>query len=401
MSEYLKQQIEGRQSAWHAAKSLLDAAAAEKRDLSAEEDQSYQRMMADIDTRSERIADLMKAEERAANIEAAMANAPEVRAETRAPEQATLSDADILRKMVSGEIRRYEFTRALSTGGSTTGQKLVPTGFYDQIIENLQYTGPWPTRGMYTVLNTDAGNTLKIPTETARPTGTATAEGATFNPSDPNYSELSLSAFKFGTLVVASNELLADSGIDLESFLAKQIGVALGTAVNNVLANGTGTVQPSGVVVGAGSGVTGGTGVVGVPTADNLIDLVHSVDSLYASRPSAAFQARRATIGAIRKLKDSAGYYLFQPSSSIGTPDTLYGYALVENPYIPATATNAKSVLFGAMDYFYVRQVGGIEVVRSDEAYFTSDQVAWRATVRIDSGLGNSAAIKYFAGGTA
>ena len=56
--EYLKRQIEARQSAWHAAKSLLDAAAAEKRDLTAEEEQSYSRMMADIDERSTKIADL-------------------------------------------------------------------------------------------------------------------------------------------------------------------------------------------------------------------------------------------------------------------------------------------------------------------------------------------------------
>ena len=55
---YLAQQIEARQSAWHAAKALLDAAAADKRDLTAEEEQSYSRIMADIDARSQRIADL-------------------------------------------------------------------------------------------------------------------------------------------------------------------------------------------------------------------------------------------------------------------------------------------------------------------------------------------------------
>lgn len=398
MSEYLKQQIEGRQSAWHAAKALLDAAAAEKRDLTAEEEQSYTRMMADIDVRSDRISDLMKAEQRAADIEAAMVTAPEVRAESRAPE-APMTDGEILRKMALGEIRSHVFqTRALS---KTSEAEVIPQGFIGNVIENLLYTGPWPTKGGYTVLNTTSGETIKVPTETGRPTGTATAEAGTFGASDPTFSEISLGAFKYGTLVVASREIVTDAGFDLEAFLGRQLGVSLGTAVNSALAVGTGTVQPNGIVNGAGSATTGGTGVSGVPTADNLIDLVHAVDTLYASRPTAAFQMARSTLGAVRKLKDTAGYYLFQPAASVGTPDTLYGYSLIENPYVAATGTNAKSVIFGDMSQFWVRQVNGIEVVRSDEAYFTTDQIAWRASIRIDSALGNSSAVKYFKGGTA
>jgi HK97 family phage major capsid protein len=177
--------------------------------------------------------------------------------------------------------------------------------------------------------------------------------------------------------------------------------VALGTAVNSALTLGTGTVQPNGIANGAGSAVTGGTPAASGPTADNLIDLVHTVDSMYAMRPSAAFQMRRATIGQVRKLKDTAGNYLYVPAASVGSPDGFMGYPIIENPYVAASAVGAKSVLFGAMDYFYVRQTGGIEIVRSDEAYFTSDQIAWRATVRIDSVLANANAVMYYKGGTA
>ena len=80
MSEYLNRQIEARQQAWHAAKALLDGAAAEKRDLTTEEEQSYARMMADIDERGQKIKDLQAAEARALEIESAVAAAPEVRA---------------------------------------------------------------------------------------------------------------------------------------------------------------------------------------------------------------------------------------------------------------------------------------------------------------------------------
>lgn len=399
MSDYLKQQIEARQSAWHAAKSLLDAAAAEKRDLTAEEEQSYTRMMADIDQRSDRIADLEKAEQRAASIEAAVASAPEVRAEVRPTEQAVESDADIIRKMARGEIRSYTFEkRALST---STSNAPVPVSFYDQIQENLLYTGPMLDGRYFNTLTTASGENITVPVESTRPTGTATAEGATFAVSDPTFSTITLRAWKYGSLVLVSRELIEDAGIDLVPFLGRQLGVALGTAVNSALTLGTGTVQPNGISNAAGSGVTGGTPAANGPTFDNLIDLMHSVDTAYAMRPSVAWMMSRATLGTVRKLKDTAGNYLWNPASSVGTPDQVLGAPVLENPYVAAAATAARQVLFGDMSSYIVRQVGGIDIVRSDEAYFTADQVAFRATIRLDGNLGQSGAVRYYKGGTA
>jgi HK97 family phage major capsid protein len=109
----------------------------------------------------------------------------------------------------------------------------------------------------------------------------------------------------------------------------------------------------------------------------------------------------RSTLGAVRKLKDNQGAYLYQPADTVGTPNTLLGYRIVENPYVASIGSAAKSVLFGDMSSFHVRMVGGIEVARSDEAYFTSDQVAFRARIRVDGALGQTAAVKHFLGGTA
>lgn len=392
---YLAQQIEARQSAWHAAKALLDAAAADKRDLTAEEEQSYSRIMADIDARSQRIADLQAAEARTASIEAAVASAPEVRNEPVVEHRD--SDADILRKLAMGEMRSYTFERrALNTSDDSS---IVPVDFLSTIQQNMLYTGPMLDGNYFTVINTADGRDIRVPVESTRPNGTATAEGAVFGASEGTFSELTLRAHKYGTLVVVSRELVADSGIDLVGFLGRQLGTALGTAVNSALTLGTGTVTVQGIAPAAGSGVTGGTGVAGVPTFDNLIDLVHSVDTAYASRPSVAFMMSRATLGSVRKLKDTAGNYLWSPASSVGTPDRVLGYPVLENPYVAATGTANKSVLFGDMSYFHVRQQGGIEITRSDEAYFTTDQIAFRARILVDGALGQSAAVKTFQGG--
>ena len=398
MSEYLKQQVDARQSAWHAAKALLDAAAAEKRDLSAEEEQTYARIMEDMDVRGQRITDLQTAEARNASIAEALASAPEVRVAKQMSEKRE-SDNDILRKLALGEIRSHSFEkRVLNT---TDDNELVPTDFLARVQELMLYTGPALNTSFYTRINTTNGRDIRIPVEATRPTGTATAESAQFAESEGTFNELTLRAWKYGTLIRVSRELLDDSAIDLVEFLGRQVAVSLGTAINNSMSLGTGTVQPQGISAAAGSGVTGGTGVSGVPTFDNLIDLQHSVDSAYASQPSVAWQMRRATVGAVRKLKDTAGNYLYSPAASSGSPDLLLGDPILENPYVAATATDAKSVLYGAMSSYHVRVQGGIEVTRSDEVYFTTDEVGFRARILVDGALGQSEAVKYFKGGTA
>lgn len=398
---YLQRLIEAQNKDLYSARAYLERAEAEKRELSVEERTAWDALNAEMDKRQDHINEVRNAEMRDAKVAEAMAFAPEVRTESVQSE--TRSDSDILRAMARGEIRSYTFEqRALSTNVSTKGPETVPQDFLSTVQARLQTTGPMLDGSVVNLLNTQGGNDIKVPVEASRMAGTATAEGATFAVSDPTFSNITLRAHKFSTLVVASRELVLDSGVDLETFLGGQIGVALGTAANHALTLGTGTVQPKGIAAAAGSGVTGGTGVTGAFTGDNLIALLHSVDSLYAAQPNAGWMMSRGTLGAARALKGAEGY-LFQPYMTEGSPGTLLGYPVYENPYVAAVATNAKSVLFGDMGAYITRVVGGIEITRSDEAYFLSDQIAWRATIRLDGDLGGGGAdaVKYFAGGTA
>ena len=390
--EYLKRQVEARQSAWHAAKSLLDAAAAEKRDLSAEEEQSYSRMMADIDERSQKIADLQAAEARALDIEASMVAAPEVR-DIRAAK--TAGDFDIVRALAAGEVRSHTFERRdLNTADDSS---IVPQSFYDVIQEKLITVGPMLDGNIVTILNTASGEDIKVPVESTRPAATAIAEATTITALDPTFSSITLKSQKVAVLTKVSRELLQDSGIDLVSYLGRTLGTSIGIKVNNLLTVGTGTVEAKGIISAAGSGVTGGTAVSGAFTADNLIDLAHSVDGAYV-RNGAGWMMRRSSMGTLRKLKDTAGQYLYVPSATVGVVDSFMGFPIYENPDVAATATSAKSVAFGWFGSYHVRQVGGIEVARSDDAYFASDEVGFRVTMRVWGDLGQADAVKYFVG---
>ena len=407
---YLESLLEAQKKDLHDARSYLDRAEQEKRDLSVEERTAWDALNGRMDERQDHINTVRAAEQRDARIAEQFASAPELRAEVRTA-AAELSDADIIRQLARGERRTATFERrALSGATATKGPETVPQGFYDIIQEQLATLSPMLDASVVTVLNTTSGEDIKVPVQTARQNGTATAEGAIYAESDPTFTSITLRAAKVGTLTLVSSELLQDTGIDLVGFLGRQMGLALGTAVGSLLTVGTGTVQPNGIVVSLGTvaAVTGGTGVAGAPTADNLITLMHAVDSVYAAQPGAGWMMSRSTLGTVRALKDNSGAYLFNPYADAGVVGRLLAYPVYENPFCPAIGTAAassttagKSILFGDLRAYHTRVVGGVEIVRSDEAYFTSDQVAFKARIRVggDLGGGRTDAIKFFRGG--
>lgn len=396
--DYLKKQAEERAKAWEQAKALLDHAAAEGRDLTAEENEQYARMTADIDERAAVIARITSDMEREARAAEAMKG---FEAQARPVEENRSSnEGDILRKLANGEIRSYEFERRDMAKGST-GTPLDVT-LYDQIIMRARMVGPMLDPNVVTLLNTERGEKIQIPNLNAYSVGTLTAEAAIFGESDPTFNSMvDLEAYKYGVLFQVSRELLTDSGVALEPFFAEQVGNALGFVVNTALTTGSGSSLPNGIVNAAGSGVAGGTGVAGAFTADNVIDLIYSLDGAARRLPGFGVMGNGAAIAQLRKLKDTAGQYVFQPSLAVGTPDTVLGYPLIENPQMASPALSAKSLIAGHFKSYFVRQVGGIRLDRSDDFAFNYDQVTFRATIRVDGDLPQTSHIKYFIGNAA
>jgi len=230
--EYLKNLIDTRQKAWHEIKATLDAAAAEKRELTVDEQVKVDAAMLDIDRRDDQIKAMEKslaenasAEARAVAIEAAMAAAPELRAAARITE-ARVTDSDILRKLALGEIRSHSFEKRILN--TTDDNELVPVEFLARVQELMLYTGPMLNESFFTRINTSNGRDIRIPVEATRPTGTATAESATFAESEGTFNELTLRAWKYGTLVRVSRELIDDSAIDLVEFIGRQVATSSG-----------------------------------------------------------------------------------------------------------------------------------------------------------------------------
>jgi HK97 family phage major capsid protein len=361
---------------------VTDYADAEKRGLLGEEIAKISRIENDIRSAEDAVRVAEGAEARLASAADAARNF--------VPSTESRSDSDLLRSIARGEVRSHEFEKRLLVPSDNT----VPKSFYDEVFSVARLVGPM--LDVSQVISTTTGENLTIPTLTAYSTATIKGAGTAIDNSDPVFSSISLGAWKYSFLIPVANELLNDAGFDISSLLAEQAGNAIGYAVNDGLTLGTGTTQPNGVVTAAGSGVTGGTGVTGAFTADNLIDLAYSLDGSARRLAGVGYMANTQSVGAMRKLKDSAGNYLYQVG--IGQPDVFAGFPIYENPAMAAIGTAAKSVVFGHLPSYKVRMAGGLQIAQSQDYAFNTDVTTFRVTMRVDGNLTHAGHIKFFRG---
>lgn len=253
-------------------------------------------------------------------------------------------------------------------------------------------------RQVATIIRTDTGATLPIPmTNDTTNVGEIVAENTTVSSQDLALTQLNLGAYKYSSkMVLVSVELMQDNAINLATFLGEALGTRIGRITNNHWTTGSGTGQPNGIVTAATVGKTSATSQQNSILVDDLIDLEHSVDPAY--RTAAKFMMHDSTLKAIKKLKDTSGRPLFLPGIATGTPDTILGYPFQINQSMTALGTTIKSILFGDLSKYIVRDVRGIELLRLDERFAEFGQVAFLAFARFDGNLMNAgtAPVKYF-----
>jgi len=393
VSDIVKRLRERRLNVWNQAKEIADRAAEENRNFSPEEQGSWDALNGELDALDKRIKSALDTEQRAKDAEDAYQRLEGKPQDRGAPDKAGTE----LRAFLRGEPNAPKFIdirpngpvqlRALSKLTTGAGGNTVPTSFYDQLVAHLiEVSGVLQTNP--TVLNTNSGENLQIPKTTTHSTAASAAEASTLPSADPAFGMVTLGAYKFGWTGRVSRELVDDTGVDLEGYLAMAAGRALGNKFGADLVTGTGTSQPTGFMTSATIGITGTTtGQSGAPQYVDLVDLMYSVISPYRSSRSCYWIMKDATVGGLRKLRDTTGQPIWQPSMQLGAPDLLLGKPIVTDPFMPAVATGAQSVAFGDFSQFFVRLVGGIRFERSDDFLFDSDMVAYRAVLRGDGAL--------------
>jgi len=278
-------------------------------------------------------------------------------------------------------------TNDLSVGTDSLGGYLVPDEFHRRIVEQLEEYNIM--RKLVRIIRTSNGN-LQIPIASSRGTAAWVDEAGKIPTSDSEFGQVTLSAYKLATMIKVSHELLTDSAFPLESFLAKDFGRRMGTMEEEAFLVGDGIKKPTGVLESAQIGVT--TEYATEITFEDVMDLYHSLKSPY--RNSAVFIANDLTIKALRKLKDSNGQFLWNPSVVAATPDTVLGRPIYVSGYMPQIGAGAKAMAFGDFSFYWIADRKGRTFERLNEIFADTDQVGFKATQRVDGKLTLPEAVK-------
>ena len=374
----INEMIQKRAKVWETAKNFVDTHENENGVLSAEDNAAYERMEQEIEDLTAAIDRQQRAEAREAQLSQPVNTPLTGRPAGRADEK-TGRASDAYKEDFGAHLRgKRPVHNVLSEGVQADGGYLVPEEFERQIVAGLDEANV--VRGLAKVITTSAER--KIPVAAAHSEAKWTAENGAYTESNPTFDQKTIDAFKLTDLVKVSIELLQDSMFDLESYIAAEFARAFGIAEEQAFCVGTGTGQPTGIFTEKGGQVGVTAASAAAVTADELISLVYSLKSPY--RRNAKFLMNDATIGAVRKLKDGNGVYLWQPSLQAGEPDKLLGYELYTSPYVPQMAAGAFSAAFGDFRNYWIADRSGRTVQRLNELYSANGQVGFVATERVD-----------------
>lgn len=292
--------------------------------------------------------------------------------------------------------------KAMSAGSGTDGGYTVPLEIEQNIDGLLKKVSPMRT--IATVRQIGSNVYRKPIATTGAASGWVAETGTRAQTDTPSLVAIDFPAMELYAMPAATQSLLDDSQVDLESWLAEEVQNVFAEQEGAAFINGNGTTAPKGLLtetaVANASWAWGSLGYIatGVSAAfpasnaaDILITLAYTPRQGY--RSNASWLMNRTTESAIRKFKDDNGNYIWQPGVAAGQPPTLLGYPVAEADDMPDIAADSYAIAFGdfARGYLIVDRVG-VQVLR--DPYSAKPYVLFYTTKRVGGGVQNYEALK-------
>ncbi len=386
---------EKRAAAWNACKSFLDSHRTEKGTLTAEDDATYTRMEQEVSDLGKEVARMERQE--ALDIELGKAlSAPLTGKPESKDKKKTGRASDEYRSAFWNQLRTRggmvlpSIRDALQIGTDTEGGYLVPDEFEHKLVEALTEENIF--RQLATIIQTSSGD-RKIPVVSSKGTASWIDEEGSYPESDDSFGQVTIGAYKLGTMIKVSEELINDNVFDLEGYITREFARRIGAKEEEAFFTGNGTGKPNGILNATGGAQVGITSAAAnAITLDEITDLFYSLNTPY--RKKAVWLLNDSTIKAIRKLKDGNGQYLWQPSITAGTPDTILGRPVMTSAFMPSIAAGAKAVAFGDYSYYWIADRQGRTFKRLGELYAPNGQVGFLGSQRVDGRLTLAESIK-------
>lgn len=301
--------------------------------------------------------------------------------------------------------------KALSVGSDPDGGYLVTPDTSGRIIAKLYETSPMRQLASVVTVGTDTYEGLIDNGE-----GTAGWVGETGTRSEtttPQLGKWSIPVAEMYAMPSATQKVLDDAVIDLESWLAMKVADKFARTENTAFVSGDGIAKPRGLLSYTMSSTadasrawgsfqyvaTGTSGGFGSTTngTDKLLDVIYSLKS--GHRNNARWFMSRSTLGAARKIKDGQGNYAWQPSTQLGQPSSLLGFPVAEGEDMPAIGADTYSIAFGdfAAAYQIVDRVG-ISVLR--DPFTSKGSVLFYTRKRVGGAAIHFESVKFLKFGT-
>lgn len=277
-------------------------------------------------------------------------------------------------------------TNALKEGADGAGGYLVPDEYDDRLVQALEEKNILRKLGKTLVTEHD----LKIPVSLSNGDADWVEEGKPMTFMDAEFGQVKIGAFKLGTAVRCTDEMLEDSGVDLESFIEDAFATALGDKEEEAFFTGDGNGKPTGIVYQAevAEEVT-----VDELNLDTALDLMYSVKRSYRENGAVFIMSEEAYL-ILRKQKVRDGKYVWSRDLRDSEPDTLFGVPVYVTKNLPELANGNVAMLYGDFSYYWIGDRGKRKMKRLEERYAEQGLVAFITSQRVDAKLVLPEAVK-------
>lgn len=407
----LKEMLEKRAELIHEARTVLEAAEKENRDLSADENQRYEKLLkeaGDLGLRAERQQKQTALEH---DLEQPLSEGtrPELHSEkpnkiewrSRALREMTAGELDLghlapyatpdYQQAFRGWLRGTRSTaelRALQADSDILGGYLyAPMQFVDnliQAVDNMVFMRQLAT--MYTVMNAETLGAPSLDNDPADPTWTSELLIGTED-STMSFGRRELNPHPLAKYIKVSRKLLRKVP-SAEALVRERLAYKFAVVAENAYLNGSGANQPLGVFTASAQGISTSRDVSTGNTATSiqfggLKEAKWTLKGQYW--PRARWIFHRDALKQIDKLVDGSGAYIWQPSTQVGNPDRLLGFPFLASEYAPNTFTASQYVgILGDFSYYWIADALMMELQRLDELYAATNQVGFIGRLETD-----------------
>jgi HK97 family phage major capsid protein len=292
--------------------------------------------------------------------------------------------------------------KAMSTAVAADGGYLVDPQTSERIQSLLLSTSS--LRSIANVVQVEATSFDVIVDRSEVGSGWATEAAATTETATPVIERISIKLHELAAMPKASQRLLDDSAFDVEGWLAEKIATRFTRAEASAFVNGDGVDKPKGILlptkVADASWTWGNIGYVpsgaasdfaATDPADCIVNLVYALGADY--RANGAFMMNSKTVGAVRKMKDADGRFLWSDGLAAGEPSRLMGYPVVVSEDMPDVAANAYPIAFGDFRAAYtIAERPDLRILR--DPFSAKPNVLFYANKRVGGDITDYAAIK-------